>query len=176
MKNQIFTLLAIVTFISCQNQRYTQNSLEIENSKNLIQDYNNKNWDALVGHYADTANIFFNTRVNSFKPDKLPNYHKSNDEDYASRGFISKDQEYEMVITDEGETWVNFWGTWECTLIDTNQEFELQIHITSQYINGKIVESHGYWDSAPIISALIDYTQSQKENEIIQITEIIDEQ
>ncbi len=27
-----------------------------------------------------------------------------------------ENREYEMVVTDKGQTWVNFWGLWEGTL------------------------------------------------------------
>ncbi len=156
-----------MSILACKEQetRYTQASPEIESSKALIQDYNSKNYESLITHYSDTASIFFNTKANILKPEHLPNYHQQNDENYSERGFIKEGQEYEMVKTDDGKTWVNFWGTWQGTLKATGEKQEIQIHMTSQYMNGKVVESHGYWDSSPILNALRDYEESRKHEE-----------
>ncbi len=155
MKKLILTGLAIVLFSACQDQqRYTQTSAEIEITKKLIKDYNDQNWESLVSHYADTSNTFFNTKSNSIKSNQVPVYHQENDANFSSRGFTDEDQEYEMVVTDEGNTWVNFWGIWQGTLAANNKQLEIPVHLTAQFIDGKIVEEHGLWDNAPIVLAM----------------------
>ena len=107
MKNIILLGFAIVLLSSCNNeQRYTQNAPEIETYKAGIKDYTDKNWESLVSHYADTANVFFNTN----KPMKaldIPAFHKNNETSFSSRKIIEKGQEYEMVVDNKGRTWVN---------------------------------------------------------------------
>ena len=167
MKKLIIITFVIISMTACKEQesRYTQASPEIENSKALIKDYNSKNYESLVSHYADTANIYFNTKSNVLKPKNLAKYHQQNDVNYSERGFLKEGQEYEMVKTDDGRTWVNFWGTWQGILKATGEKHELLVHMTTQYKNGKVVESHGYWDSASIVNALRDYEESRKNEE-----------
>ncbi len=155
MKKLIAAGLLLVLFTSCQNQqRYTQNSSEIETTKALIKDYNEKNWESLISYYSDTASTYFNSKNNAIKPNEIPAYHQQSDGNFTSRGFTEEDQEYEMVVTDKGMTWVNFWGTWQGTLAANNKHLEVPVHLTLQFIDGKIVEEHGLWDNAPMVLAL----------------------
>jgi len=155
MKKLILAGLALVLFTACQNQpqRYTQTSPEIETYKAGIKDYTDKNWESLMSNYADTANVFFNTSKPMLATN-LPTYHQNSDISFSSRGFVDKGQEYEMVLTDDGKTWVNFWGTWKAILAANNKELEIPVHLTAQFLNGKIVREYGYWDSAPIVLAI----------------------
>ena len=66
---------------------------------------------------------------------------------------MPEESEYEMVVTDKGETWVNFWGLWQGRLKANNQLYEIPVHLTAQFIDGKIVKEFGYWDNSPIILA-----------------------
>lgn len=154
-KKLIVLGIAILLFTACQKakQRYTQSSPEIETVKAVIKDYENKDWAALKTHYADTSKTFFN----SSKPmstDELIKYHQNNDANYSSRGFIAGESEFEMVLADDGKTWVNFWGMWKATLAANGQEFIVPIHLTARFIDGKIVRDYGYWDNAPVTLAL----------------------
>jgi len=157
MKKLILLSLAIVLFTSCQEKaakRYTQKSPEIEVLKSVIKDYNTKNWEALLSHYADTSKTFFNTVDKPISSKKIADYHTQNDVNYSQRGFIDEGQEYEMVLTDDGKTWVNFWGTWKGTLIGNNKEITLAVHLTAQFIDNKIVQDHGYWDASEVVLSL----------------------
>jgi hypothetical protein len=60
-----------------------------------------------------------------------------------------------MVIDDKGETWVNYWGVWKGTLAVTQETFEIPIHITFQFVDGKIVKEFGYWDNSKITLAMM---------------------
>lgn len=155
MKKLILLAFAIVFITACakQDKRYTQQSKEIETYKAGIKDYNDQNWESLVTHYADTANVFFNTTV-PMRASKIPEFHQNNETVFSSRGFVEKGQEYEMATTDEGKTWVNFWGVWKGTLAANNKVIEIPVHLTAQFIDGKIVREYGYWDNAPIVLAI----------------------
>lgn len=162
MKNLFLLGLVIVLFTACNKkpERYTQKSPEIEAYKAGLKDYNNQNWESLVSRYADTANVFFNSTV-PMRASKIPEYHQNNETVFSSRGFVEEGQEYEMTTTDEGKTWVNFWGVWKGTLAENNKELEIPVHLTAQFIDGKIVREYGYWDNAPIVMAVQEIEASK---------------
>lgn len=154
MKNLFFVGLFIVLFVSCVNQeRYTQNSPEIETVKSIIKDYDSKNYDNLISHFADTASIAINN-IKPFNASKLPEYHGQSDGLYSSRAFLTDDLEFEMVVTDDGKTWVNFWGTWKGTLASSGKDYTIPIHLTYQFIDGKVVKQFAYWDATEITLAI----------------------
>lgn len=167
MKKLIYLGLLLVLFTACKEQRYTQQSPEIDTVKSVIKEYNAKNYTAVVSHFADTANIYFNS-TKSFKPSELPNYHEQTDPDFSSRGFIDEDLEYEMVKTDKGNTWVNFWGHWQGTLAANEKKIELEIHLAFQFIDGKIVTEYGYWDASPIVLALQEIEANTNQMAIVK--------
>jgi len=146
----------MVLFTACQNQkiRYTQTSSEIDKTKALIKAYDIKNYEALTLNYADTAKLFINSVENSITPNQLVTLHQSDDDNFSEREFLTENQEYEMVVTDDGKTWVNFWGNWQGTLKGDNTELKIPVHVTFQFVNGKIVKEYGYWDNTPIVLAL----------------------
>ncbi len=143
------------TVFNLDATRYAQKSPEIEISRSVIKSYDKMDWKTLTSHYADTAKVHFNTtEKNPMEASKIPEYHKANDVNYSSRGFIEKDNFFEMVVTDKGENWVNFWGTWKCKLKSNGKEIEIPVHLTSQYKNGKIVKEFGYWDASELVLEL----------------------
>lgn len=166
MKKLILLAFVIILYSACKEQpiRYTQSSPEIEAYKAGIKDYSDQKWESLVTRYADTANVFFNTAT-AMRANKIPEFHQNNETAFSSRGFIEKGQEYEMVITDNGETWVNFWGTWKCTLAANNKVLEIPVHLTAQFIDGKVVREYGYWDNAPIVLAIQEIEAAPKMTE-----------
>jgi len=148
-KNIILLGLAIVLFTACNNKvRYTQNSPEIDTYKKVIDDYGKHNWKDMITHYADTAKILHNvTKKNAKSVAKLITKNK---DDAKLFSWDVTDTEYEMVITDKGETWVNFWGLWQGKLKSNNKLYEIPFHLTARFINGKIVRELGYWDNSSI--------------------------
>ncbi|MDP3313937.1 nuclear transport factor 2 family protein [Lutibacter sp.] len=151
MKKLILLGLSIVLFSACNKQRYSQDTPEIETVKSLIENYNTKAYDPSM--YADTSKTYFNTNTPILSSEVIK-YHEQNDANYKERGFLKEGQEYEMVITDEGEIWVNSWLDWKGTLAANNKEVTISIHLTYQFIDGKIVREHGYWDPTEIVLAL----------------------
>lgn len=157
MKKIIFLSLIAVLFIACQPkgpERYTQNSSEIDTFKSVIKSYNDQDWESMISHYADTAKTFNNSSDIGLSLNEMVDYHKQSLPNLASRGFLDKDQEYEMVLTDKGDTWVNFWGDWEGTLKANGKKIKIPVHLTAQFENGKVVRTSGNWDNAPMVLAL----------------------
>ena len=153
-------LLGLVTllFVACQEQktqRYFSESPEIESFKSSITEYANGDWDSWSSHYADTAKFY----VNSNKAISLDEFKKGQLgllSNFSSYGFIEKGSFIEMVLDSDDETWINYWATWQGKLKANDEEVSIPVHITQQYIDGKAVELHNYWDSAPITAAFAE--------------------
>ncbi|MEQ8219672.1 MAG: ester cyclase [Arenibacter sp.] len=155
MKKLIIIGLAIAFIAACQEKgpkRYTQDSPQINTVKQLIGNYNNKTYDTSI--YADTSKTYYNSKENTLSPEDVMAYHKERDMAYAQRSFLDKDQEYEMVLTDDGETWVNCWLDWQGTLAGNGQVVNIPIHLTYQFVDGKIVREVGMWDPTAVVLAL----------------------
>jgi len=168
MKKVILMGLAIVLFTACNQQdtRYTQQSPEIDTYKKSIEDYKNKNWDAMVKHYADTAKIAYN--VIQEKAVSIAQVIEQNKEDAAMFDWVVEKEEYEMVVTDKGETWVNFWGLWKGTMKSNNKVYDIPFHLTARFIDGKIVEEFGYWNNSEIATDLL---KAEAETVVSEVTE-----
>ena len=158
MKKVIYLLSAVVLFAACnpkQPVRYFSASPEIEITKSTLKHYVDGNWDALKPLYADTAKVMNNVpdrkgiSVDSAIRDFMQEH-----ELFSSISYVADEDFYEMVVTDEGETWVNYWGLWKGTLNATGEEFEIPLHITQRFENQKIVREHGYWNSSAVALAL----------------------
>ncbi len=154
MKKLLLLGLAIVLFTACEKQdkRYTQQSTEIDIIKKAIDNYNSKSYDTSI--YADSSKTFFNTKDKFMSPTETMAYHKANDQVYSSRGFTNDDPEYEMVLTDDGETWVNCWLDWEATIAESGKKVNMPIHLTYRFVNGKIIREVGMWDPTEIVLEL----------------------
>lgn len=151
MKNLLVIFCFTLLMVSCnQSQRYTQQSPEINIVKSAINNYDYQKWDSLVMHYSDTAKVYYNTRDKFFTAKSLPEYHKKNDSSFLTRAFEDGRREYEMITDDNGKKWVNFWGIWEGNLLENNKKIQMPVHITYQFIDGKIVREYGYWDSSEL--------------------------
>ncbi len=155
MKKVIFLGLAIVLSITaCQKQekRYTQQSPEIDTYKKVIDAYEKQDWEALASHYADTAKIMNNVIEEEGKT--IAEEVAMGKEDaalFSSWDYVDGESEYEMVVTDKDQTWVNFWGLWKGTLAANNKTYTIPAHITAQFVDGKVVKEFGYWDLSKIM-------------------------
>lgn len=152
MKNLFLLALSVMLFTACEtkDKRYTMQSSEIDTVKKAIDNYNNKTYDTSI--YADTSQTFFNSSSEKgMSPEETINYHKQNDTNYSNRSFTGEDPEYEMVVTDEGKTWVNCWLDWKGTMAENGKVIEIPIHLTYQFVDGKIVREVGYWDPTEVV-------------------------
>lgn len=174
MKRVFLLGLAIVLSLNaCQKQekRYTQQSPEIDTYKKVIADYENRDWEALASHYADTAKILNNVTMKDAKTiaQEVP-MGKEDAPLFASWKYQPESVEYEMVITDKGQTWVNFWGDWEATLLANSKTYVIPAHITARFIDGKVVQENGYWNLSEIMLDLqaLQQTDTTATNESAQ--------
>lgn len=165
MKRLFFLGLAIVlSLTACQKteKRYTQKSVEIDTYKKVIDAYEKQDWEALMSHYADTAKIMNNVIEKEGKT--IAEEVAIGKEDaalFSSWDYVDGESEYEMVVTDKGQTWVNFWGIWKGTLAANNKTYTLPTHITAQFVDGKVVKEFGYWDVSKIMMDIQTMEQAE---------------
>lgn len=155
MKNIVLLGLAIVLSLSScnQKQRYTQQSAEIDTYKKVMEDYKTQNWEDYALHYADTAKI-----ANNVPKEKAQTVTQAIEKAKGDAKLFTwkvEDVDYEMVVTDKGETWVNYWGIWNGTLKSTGKVYIIPFHNTAQFIDGKIVREDGYWDNSEIVTDML---------------------
>lgn len=164
---KILLMLSIVLFTACQKnepQRYFSSSTEIDVVKSLLTDYQDSNWDGWIAHYADTAKIYQNV-LESKSPKETMESLKDILANVSSYKFDDKDLWYEMIIDKDGETWVNFWGNWRGTVAANGQELVIPVHLTLQFVEGKIVEEHGYYNLSENTTVLNKIATAAKQTE-----------
>tara|TARA_B100000929_G_C15488471_1_gene413623 strand:+ start:1206 stop:1721 length:516 start_codon:yes stop_codon:yes gene_type:complete len=164
----IFFISSII--ISCNDGnkekekiRYTQDSEEINTLKAVIQAYEDADWDAYAKYYADSAKIFHNSEQGlSYR--EAAKIHSENISGLSSYGFQDENDDFEMVVTDDDETWVNYWGTWKGTIAGNAQQITIPVHLTARFINGEIVREYGYWDNSEMMTIMqkIDSTANSE--------------
>lgn len=157
MKNILLLGMSLIMLIACekQKQRYFIESPEINAFKASISEYGSGDWETWRTHFADTAKLYINSLKNISASD-LENAQKEMLSSFSSYGFQEQGSFTEMVIDNDDETWVNYWANWHGTLKDNGKEIDVPVHITAQYIDGKVVEMYDYYDSSPIITALAE--------------------
>lgn len=160
-------LATLLSLSSCnQEKRYTQQSPEIDTYKKAIDHYRKMDWEAYATHYADTAKIANNVLIE--KAINCAQSIEENKEQAKTFSWSVEKEEYEMVKTDDGETWVNFWGTWKGTLKASGKVYVIPFHNTAQFIDGKIVEEYGYWDNSEIVSDMLSKVKTPKDTVEVQ--------
>ena len=159
MKKIILIGFVTILFVSCtQKVRYTQDSPEIDTYKKVMEDYKTQNWEDYKTHYADTAKIMNN--VVKQKGVTVSQAIEKSKEDAKLFTWVVSDDEFEMVVTDDGETWVNYWGLWKGTLKSTNKVYDIPFHNTARFIDGKIVQENGYWDNSEIVTDMLSKSET----------------
>jgi hypothetical protein len=155
MKKIILMACAGLLFIACKDSvpRYASASPEIDSVKALLKDYEEGKWEAWESHYADTAKVYHNSAEAASVSDVRIGLGGLL-ENVSAYGFQDEDIFYEMILDDDGETWVNFWGNWEGTLSETGQKLIIPVHLTIQFENGKILEEHAYYNLAEYFEAI----------------------
>lgn len=165
MKKLILLGLTVILFAACQKTepvRYTTTSPEIDEVKALLKDYQDGNWEAWATHYADTAKIYHNSwKEGSGKtPQQTADDLKAILANVSSYGFeVDAENDmpwYEMVLNDNGNTWVSFWGNWKGTLAANNKELEIPVHLSIQFVDGKIVREEGYYNLSEFTAAMAE--------------------
>ncbi len=160
MKKLLLLCLSVILFTACQQeQRYFSESSEITSMKASITQYADGDWEAWSSHFSDTAKFYINSNkainIDEFKQGQLGLL-----SNFSSYGFVKEGSFTEMVLDSDDETWVNYWATWKGTLKANGQEIDIPVHITSEYVDGKVVQLYNYWDSAPITNALAEIEEA----------------
>lgn len=152
MKKLLVLSLATILFIACQEkpkQRYFEDSPEIEIAKSGIKAYETRDWIAWKANFADSAKVFHNSKKES-SPDQIMEGMKRMLSNFSSYGFDKEENTYEMIIDEKGKTWVNFWGNWHGQANITDQKLVIPVHLTIEFVDGKITKEYGYYDTAGI--------------------------
>ena len=147
MKKLLLLGLAVILFTACQNkpQRYFADSAEINTLKAGIAAYESGDWEKWESHFADTAKIYVNS-PDPISIEKRVEGLKAMAGTMSSYGF-NHDKEYtEMVLDKDDETWVYYWAMHKGTLAANNKELAIPVHLAVQFVDGKIVEEHVYFD------------------------------
>ncbi|MBT8204105.1 MAG: ester cyclase [Eudoraea sp.] len=171
MKNLFFIAFCAILFIGCQPQgpeRFSTTGPEIDLVKALIADYEAGNWEAWNAKFADTVKVYHNNWNTPVSAKAAQENHQQALTQVSEYKFRDEPRFLEKIIDDDGETWVNFWGVWEGTLRSNGEVIQLPVHLTLQIADGKIVEEHGFWDSAITQNALAKITAAQNAPEAIQ--------
>ena len=168
MKYLITLSLVAVMFTACNQgpSRYSTTGPEIDQIKAHIAHYETGDWEAWLGHYADTAKFYHNSTEAS-SPAEAQEQMSSILENTSSYNFQEKDRFYERIIDDEGETWVNFWGNWEGTLAANDQKIIIPVHVTFQMEGDKIVEEHGFYNMAEITLAMMAIEEAMQADTLL---------
>jgi ketosteroid isomerase-like protein len=158
MKKLCLAVLVAGLFAACQKApvRYTQQSAEIDAVKAMYDAYLAKDWEKFQTYYAGDAKIFWNKMESD--PQTLQELVAQEKESLEELTTYSQEHlSFEMVLDDEGETWVNYWGIWRSTLKMNGKSYETPIHETFQFIDGKIIKEYGYWDSSKFAMAEMEH-------------------
>lgn len=159
MKKLFLLGFATILFASCkQDVRYTQQSPEIDTYKKVMEDYKTQNWADSPKYYADTTKIMNN--VPKEKGQTVAQAIEKNKEDAKLFTWVVDKEEYERVVTDKKEIWVNYWATWTGTMKSTNKVYVVPFHSTVRFIDGKIVQEYGYWDNSEIVTDMLSMAKA----------------
>ena len=163
MKYLLVICLTALMITACNQgeSRYSTTGPEVDQVKELIANYEAGDWNAWLSHYADTAKVYHNSTEASTAGEQKDVFVESL-EAASSYKFQDKDRYYERVIDDQGETWVNFWATWEGTLAANDQKLIIPVHVTYQFAGDKIVEEHAFYNMAEFTLAMMAIEESMK--------------
>lgn len=168
MKKLLLLSLAIIAFVACQDkpQRYFEESAEIETVKSGIKAYENQDWEAWKSHFADSAKIFHNTNKPA-SPSEMIEGMQQMLSHFSSYGFSKEGGIHEMVIDKDGKTWVNYWGNWGGKANVTGKQLVVPVHLTLEFVDGKIVQEYAYYDTAGIAKTIQEIEAAQMATDTI---------
>ncbi|SER10641.1 hypothetical protein SAMN05421824_3034 [Hyunsoonleella jejuensis] len=159
MKKLLLLGLAILLFVACQNkpQRYFDASPEIDTVKAGIKAYEAGDWDSWKANFTDSTKIYHNTNSGN-SPDEVMASMKQMLSFMETYGFSKEGVVTEMVVDKDGKTWVNYWGNWYAKTKVTGKKLSVPVHLTLQFIDGKVLNEFAYYDTAGINAAISEIT------------------
>lgn len=150
MKNIVLATLILIFILSCdtnKEKRYTRDCAEIDLLKKGIDYYEKGDWDQWLDQYDDSAKIYQNTWHVWSSPEVTREKHKELISKLSTYSFEREELSMERIIDDNGKVWVNSWALWKGTLKANNKVIEIPVHLTIQFVDGKIIEEWGFWDT-----------------------------
>ena len=154
----------LILFVACQSptppgmeqattavERYTTTAPEIDAAKAGMTAYLEGDWAKFRSGYAEEAEIYHN----STSPMTVEETITSLQEALAAVSSYTLDEEqyWERIISDEGEVWVYFWGTWKAQHASSDTQFEVPFHLHWHYHEGRVIEEYGLWDNSQVMLA-----------------------
>src|SRR5690606_7672735 len=91
--------------------------------------------------------------------------HKNTVAMLSEYGFTEGDSEFERVITDDDEMWVNYWGNWYGVVAATGKRVVIPVHLTARFVDSKIVKENGYWNTLELAEAFDEAAQAAQRAE-----------
>ncbi len=165
MKKLLLLGLAVLLFAACQQeQRYYAESAETKTLEAGIAAYESGDWDQWKSHFADTAKIYVNSN-DAVTVDVRAKELQGAVSNFSSYGFDKEKEYIEMVVDKDKETWVYYWATWNAELAANKNNISVPLHLALQFIDGKIVEEHIYFDGTTMnkqMAALSNMTDIDK--------------
>ncbi len=143
--------------MACQEKgpvRFTTTSPEIDSYKKAIDAYEKADWATWAGTFADTAKIYHNSWDVSATAAEIQEGHINTLSNLSSYGFDKDEMVLEQVLDDDGKTWVNFWGHWKGTIKANGKEISIPVHISAEFIDGKIVREYGFWNMSEFVDEM----------------------
>ncbi|MFC2120142.1 hypothetical protein ACFLTI_00945 [Bacteroidota bacterium] len=166
MKNLFLIISILLVCSACQDkqtiQKYYEESPEIELCKKLVEAYNNQDWETFKSNYCDTAKIWHNSKYlvdPGISPGAFIDGVKETSAEMEYFRFTDNAR-WEMIIDNDDNRWVHFWGNWEGKFIKSESKIININHIDYLVKDGKIVSEVGYWDNLPY------YLETQKINSL----------
>jgi hypothetical protein len=172
MKSLLFALVAGLIIVSCQvpvEKQYFSESADIDLGIKLMNAYLAQDWDAYPEFYADTAKVWRNknwSKDEGFTVQQYIDDLKSQLETISSYKFDP--QNWESVITNDGEHWVHFWGVWIGHSDSTNKDYEIPVHFALQVVDKKIVRHGEFFNSVELtldMMALAQESAGEEDNQ-----------
>ncbi len=157
MKKLILLALAGLFIVACQEKqpvRFTTSSAEITSYKKGIEAYEKADWATWSAMFADTAKIYHNSWDNPASAAEVQEGHVNTLSNLSSYGFDKEEMVLEHVVDDDGKNWVNFWGLWKGTLKANGKEIHIPVHISAEFVDGKIVREYGFWNMSEFVDEM----------------------
>ena len=155
MKKIFLLSVGILLLFSCQNQpRYTTSSPEIEIAKKHLLAYESGDWEVWKEQYTDSSKIYHNDWDKALTSTQALTGHQLIISYLSSYEYIDEPIFFEMIIDDDGKKWVNFWGVWQGSIADSDLQLKIPVHLSINYVDGKVAEEYGFWDTNKLMEAL----------------------
>jgi ketosteroid isomerase-like protein len=164
-KKLVFFVLTVTMIAACQQeQRYFAESAETKTLEAGIAAYESGDWDQWKSHFADTAKIYVNSNEPITVDERMAQF-KQTTPAWADYGFDKEKAYIEMVLDKEDETWVYYWAPHNGSIKATGKELSIPVHLAVQFVDGKIVEEHVYFDGTEMNKAMEEAASMQTATE-----------